>query len=263
MARRRRGTWLPTLGSAGLLAEQTVPGRQINTIPVATGFINTLILELTTDEPQDDEGVSPAPSMADVVGSEYILRRIVGKMYLHRDGTDVSGAGIDFGPAVHVAAGFFVARAADATGPAGVSLPIGAESASTGTVLRDNYSPLESDTIREPWIWRRHWILGLAGGLRAGGAAATTPTHGSGTTHGNYVASYPCSTALYGSVADGPHIDAQSARRVGRDERLWCAISVCPAPITDTVTDGTLTVRGYLDYRLFGSIVRAANRASF
>jgi len=264
--RRRRGTWLPNIGSAiNEIAGASASGREIVTLPqigAGQADINTIITPLTFDVPQDDDLTDSAEAgMSEIIGNEYVLERIVGKCLLWREDNNVTAAGIAQDPASLVTAGFFVARAADPeAGPGGVNLPIGAGAASSDANTRDNYSPIDLDTIREPWIWRRTWILGLSGAARAASTTSATPTVQ--TPAEPAPAYWPCSTALYGSVADGPHIDSQVSRRVSQDNRLWFAVSVTAFPLGRNGTIST-TIRGYLDYRLYGSLRKARQQSAF
>lgn len=263
MARRRsRGTWFPNIGSQiGALPDATA-GRQFALLlPVNSTEIITGIFPLTMDVPQEGDNLTTATdTLSDIIGGEYVLQRIVGKCYIERQFVTNAATGRDNNPAVLVAAGFFVARANDESVGGGEDTPIGS---ATEAERRDNYSPLEVDTVREPWIWRRTWILGNAGSgqqlnVETGGVSfaipATIPS----------VAAYPRSTALYGSVADGAHIDSRVKRRVSQDNRLFFAVSAKSFPITvETANAEILSIVGYLDFRIFGSLRKARNSSAF
>lgn len=244
--RKSRGTWLPTQGTVvSLTDETTVSGRDFS-IAVQESTINTIITSVTFDEPFDEDHNTVGTNLATAVGGEYLLRRIVGKFFATR--IPQPAADSDLNPAVLVGAGFFVARAVDSAEDGSFSQPLGAE---TDLKRTQNFSPLEVDTIREPWIWRRTWILGTSGARREDQAAVRSNQN------------FPASTALYGSVADGPHIDAKTARRISNDDRLWFAVSATPWPAGVGLTGPEFSVDGYLDYRLFGSLRRARNHGQF
>lgn len=251
--RRTRGTWFPNIGTAND-DEDNLQGRffQIN-FPGGSGQ-EIALTPLTFDEPKTDDTLGASDvSLADVIGSEYVLQRIVGKLFIARHAADtvVDGAFTDAQPAVLVSAGFFVARANDSSSGGGVDTPIGSASAAE---IRDNYSPLEIDTVREPWIWRRTWILGSQ---VSSGRLTNEPLNSQSARR------YPMSTALYGSVADGPHIDSKVKRRVRQDQRLWFSVAACTYPPQTAVDTGQLAILGYLDYRLFGSLRKAQNSSAF
>lgn len=243
--RRNRGTWLPTLGTQMSEDDSYLSGFGFGIgAPVDTTTISTIVYPITADSPTyQGDSVGQNTTMAEVIGNEYFLDRIVGKLFLmYEPARDVSGNTVN-GP-VLVASGFFVARADD-NNPL---TPIGAGSAQE---VRDNYSPLDLDTIREPWIWRRAWMLGTSGNARLGGGISLSTNWDEGA--------FPSSNTLCGSVLDGPHIDAKTKRRVGQEDRLWWALAVA-RPI-QLFTSGTPTtngeVKGYLDYRLHGQLRRA------
>jgi len=252
---RRRGrkvTWLPTIGTVVGEGIQTYSGRLIAGFATAVnGALNTELTPITFDTPRDlDTDDIATTSMADVIGSEYFLRRIVGKVFATRVNT-APGA-VDNQPPILLGCGFFVARCNDSGSGGGPDTPIGS---ATPAERNDNYSPLEADTIREPWIWRRTWVLG-----KAGQAPLDEDVQ---VTDNQLTASFPASTALYGSVLDGPHIDAKTSRRISNDERLWFVASVGNFPMGAESAIGANTVTLYLDYRLVGNISRARNRGVF
>lgn len=254
--RRTRGTWFPNIGTEIVPDEDTASGRAFTVnLPLGSSQVTTGILPLTLDTPFEGENVQAGvDSLSDIIGSEYVLQRIVGKLYIERRTGQSLATGRDQDPAVMVCCGFFVARANDAAVGGGQDTPIGS---ATEAERRDNYSPLEVDTVREPWIWRRTWILGAAG---------RTPTSNSGgpyTTEKPAAGAYPPTTAGYGSVADGPHIDSRVKRRISQDNRLWFAISATPFPFGDETVTGNLQLSGYLDYRIFGSLRKARNSSAF
>lgn len=262
MRRRTRGTWFPTIGTpidTEFFPDETLSGRAFQ-ITIATPNITTAITEVTFDAPQDgDSAASSIETLTEIIGSEYILQRIVGKCFISRLST-ISAGGRDENPAVLVGAGFFVARANDEAVGGGTATPIGS---ATQAERRDNYSPIENDVIREPWIWRRTWILGNAArgnvsNPALGGTAGTAPATIA------EVGNYPATTATYGSVLDGPHIDSKVKRRVSQENRLWFVVSATTWPVNTAVFIGApLLLNGYLDYRLFGSLRKAKNTSAF
>lgn len=234
--RRRAVTWLPTLGTAGPVeTNDNASGRAFSLDTPPDGTTEVAITALTFDVPRDaDSAALTIDTLADIIGSEYMLRRIVGKCFANSLLDSEGPAAILFG------AGFFVARAADEQQAQEGNQPIGSQSPSERV---ENYNPLSDDCIREPWIWRRVWILGRDGA-------------------GEGAPSFPSTTVGYGSVQDGPHIDAQTMRRVGNDERLWFAVAARNFPIAVASTSPG-QIFGYLDYRLLGSLLKARNRGVF
>lgn len=241
--RRSRGTWFPTLGQAvgGETSENDITGRAIELdLDDSQGSIVTATYDLTYDFPHEPTDAAQTTSLSDIIGSEYTLQRIVGKIFLQY----ARGADNDNQFAAYVAAGFFVARADDAG-----EKPIGEGSLAFEDFNRA-YSPLEVHTAREPWIWRRSWVL------------ADAPTSQAAINGSLPIA--PKTTMNYGSVADGPHIDSKVKRRIGQDDRLYFAVSACVYP-PGTYAEGAHfgKVEGFLDYRIFGSLRKAKQRSAF
>jgi len=240
--RRRRYTWLPTIGTAGAAAADNASGREF-TLPVpATGLTNVITSELTFDEPSEGDFLdSSFNKLSEIIGSEWFLKRLVGKVFA---GTAQGANENTTHDGVLLGIGFFVARADDRQGPAAAKGPIGS---ATLTERIENYNPIGEDCIREPWIWRRTWVLG--GNLQA--------------QHGQTgFLNFPTSTSGYGSVADGGHIDAKTARRIGQDDRLWVAVGVMGLPIGQVVENDT-DVDGYIDFRILGSLRKARGDGKF
>lgn len=239
--RRKRFNWFPTLGSVTGAEQDHLSGRSFEIAVAAnvaaTPIITTLILAVTSDAPIDNTDVGNTNAL--IMGQEWFLERIVGKLFLGNALQD-SGSPPTAVNSVLIGAGFFVARANDADSGGGVNTPIGS---ATVAERNPNYSPLHLDAIREPWLWRRTWVLG--GDLSLGAGLS-----------GN-----PLTNSSYGSVLDGPHIDAKSVRRIGQDERLWFAVSTASLTTNETQTSGV--VQGYLDYRILGALRRARGKSAF
>lgn len=257
--KRAKFTWFPTLGTDLDQDDAfTFAGRRFTVAAGTTGQTTTIISPLTYDAPVDpgDTSADVPGSLVGIIGQEYFLRRIVGKIHLELQ----PGRQVNDDPSSHnavlVGAGFFIARANDQESGGGQNTPIGSASAQE---LQDNYCVLAAETIREPWIWRRTWVLGNDANLAR--------FHGIAEANGavQYLkgSTFPSNNAMYGSVYDGPHIDAKTARRVKLDERLWFAVSVCHWPPANILVDVGREVEGTLDYRLLGQLRKASNRGVF
>jgi len=236
--RRTRYNWLPNTGTIGPSAdvEDTTAGRDFGAVPIAAnGTTSVAIVDLLDDESSEDIGT--AQTMAAALQSEYVIKRIVGKFF-----AAVEQSANNRPKQALVGLGIFVARAEDPDSAAGNFVPIGAL---TQAQAVDNYSPLRQETIREPWIFRRTWIL-----------------QNSLATGQLQDINYPQSTVNYGSVQDGPHIDAKTGRRVGTDDRLWAIMAVRSYPINQP-NELAGSVIGFLDYRVLGAPRRAKNRSAF
>lgn len=260
--KRARYTWLPTVGTASPNPENddNSSGRSFSLDIPPDGSSNVLIGTLTFDEPQEGDKLLQATSpLGTILGNEYFLKRIVGKIFImHQGGINGEGNDPSLPSAALVGVGFFVARANDQQ--QGADSPIGS---ATQSERQENYSPLSEDAIREPWIWRRTWILGNPliranrEGLAFSGVTAQEATIGS------QGAFFPPTTAGYGSVADGPHIDAKTARRIKQDERLFFVIATRIWDQGTIPVDNTGLLRGYLDFRLLGALRKARQGSAF
>jgi hypothetical protein len=252
--RRTKGAWFPTIGTALGQADQTYSGRAF-AVNVNTGVINTAVTPLTFDVPFEGDFVSPGvDSLSDILGSGYLLRRVVGRVFAARVSGLDPASNVDDNPAILFGAGLLVARANDANSGGGVDTPIGS---ATAAEIRDNYSPLAHDTIMEPWIWRRTWVLGRSGSNFTAGLTTTGDRIGSAVN-----AAFPASTALYGSVSDGPTMDSKIKRLITGDNRLWLAVSATAFPF-GSVIDEAILVSGMFDYRIYGSIRKTHRSSAF
>jgi len=243
--RKTKYTWLPTIGQdAG--AEAGVPDDAgFSFASAVTEKGEDLVLSvLLVDEPFEGNDEASV-SLADQIGSEYYIRRIVGKFHASYSQLGQNVGNQIIPDSCLVTAGFFIARADTSN----LNEPIGAP-----TTPLENYSPRARQNIREPWIWRRTWMLGnnLADGL------TIPPT---GLVRGNCF--FPATTAGYGSVLDGPHIDAKTSRRVRKEERLFFACSVFGGVTSGSVPDTPGLLQCHLDYRVLGALRKSVARGAF
>lgn len=229
---------------------------------LATGEVNSFIQPITFDDPQEDPEATRESQLTEFIGQEYILHSIVGSVFAARsainsDGTNSSGVA-----AVLVWAGFFVARSASDSGQTTDSLPIGAASLSEQL---ENYAASSGSTIREPWIMRRAWVLGRGRkyDTTTGNPFVTTASP-TAFREGYDGADFPPTTAGYSGLRSGPFFQTKTRRRVRQDERLWFHMSCCYFPLGREGTTGIdVYVDWYLDYRIFGQLVKAVNRSAF
>lgn len=159
--RRRTGVWLPNLGTVqpeGTGRENADHGRTIQLTVRGDAGITQLIIPITFDNPVevDETQVTDETGLEEFLGNEYFLERIVGNCFVQfKQRNNNVGGDISPGGAVATAA-FFVARAdgtlIDSNQPIGATVSTQAELSS--------YSPQNDVNIREPWIWRRSWLIG-------------------------------------------------------------------------------------------------------
>lgn len=127
-------------------------------------------------------------SLADIYSSGYRLRRIVGKIYC---GIYQNPATLGDAPEILLTVGLIVLRVQDDGSPLLSSTP-------------EQYNPQAIDQWADPWIWRRTWLFGNASEAIAGGLNI-----------------YPEQNTQYGDIQSGPHVDAKTARVLGREERVF------------------------------------------
>lgn len=264
MRRKRRKakyTWLPTEAISG----ETLGTTQGFILDLATGVYElprTGVLPLVLDTPNTDLTVDPNDprSLSDYIGSEYYLKRIVGKLHVQLTSSDESG-NIDLSnmSPVWVKAGIYIARSGDA---GNVNVPTG-----WSDNFFDSFSPLSWRSQREPWIFQRSWVLGWGGhmlGIPFAAAQDWGPTDAFARNVQRLTA-YPSTNQAYNSVLDGPHIDIKTSRRIKTDERLFIGASAQWLPPGSIPTGSTqLTqVEFTYDFRVLGALRRARQSGSF
>jgi len=270
--RRRRGTWLPIIGtSQGEPENFDLVPRFWNQDLVSTGS-SIIIFPLIPDVPLEPGQINPnvPGQLSQQLGQEYHVQRILGTCSCSVAGLQNDPPTVIFPSILLATCGIFVARANDLQSAGGVNTPIGSASFPE---LHENYGVGSATTVREPWMWRRSWIFGTSFGTD------NTPAPGI----------RPFASALdfqlmnnlsRGSLRDGPQVDVKSIRRIGNDERLWFT---CQVQTLDSVIDidGNRWLNpnaagaalpntnlpdgfaGCLDLRIFGRLVKPHNRSNF
>jgi len=195
------------------------------TVAAAQNTIGTSIFTMLPDYPAEAiRQAGDLPSLADFEGSAYRLRRIVGKLFIGLDQT-ITQAPDSRPKNALIGAGFIILKVDENTGA-----PI--------NPTANSYSPLDNNNLRDPWIWRRTWML--------------TNDFSNNLTE-DY--EFPRSTTDYGSVLDGSHIDQKTARRVSDEERLFFVISTVNPGLSTTLAGGGTFI---LDYRVIASPMRVS-----
>lgn len=256
--RRSRGTWLPILGNQSSQNEDLNSSTIYLDLEVpANGTPIFGIVPIVYDDMPDPGGaISPSYDLAGIIGSEYIIKRILGSIFVSR-GITTTTSYLTQAASIQVDAGFFVARRGDDAESIG---PIGYFDQTVTENLRD-YSPNRQETARLPWMWKRQWILGNAPALNELYFNNNLPNlDGS--------AFFPDTNALYGSIREGTHVDVKSRRRVQKDQRLFFAIQARNWTISDLTTEATAVtgnshVWASLDVRVFGALAKARSRSAF
>lgn len=230
MARRtRRPTvvWLPNdvtnriqLGGAATAGAEN-GGFQLAFLVSSGGALtgHTAVIPVVKDEPQNVTGTTE--TLSDLEGSAYRLRRIVGKIFVQPaqiSAAAVAGTSFSF----MVTAGFIILRVDD-----------------SGAILAANadaYNPQALDAVRDPWIWRRSWVVSNVAGIAT--ANLGVPDSVQLIWPESNVQGYG------GGVLDGPHIDAKTARIVSDEERLFLAVSAVGLDGTNQGDDTVMQVFG-------------------
>lgn len=252
--RRKRYIWLPQLGFQptnddsldSVIIPLTTP-----TIPADGTPSDVTIAPLIPDLPLE-QVLSTDNQLGDYVGNEYILKRIVGR-YFCSAGTVSSAGTANLPVCIAWTLGFFIARA-DGSGNVTSGLPVGT---ATAADRARNYGPINPQTTREPWIWRRTWLVSPIW------QDATTHVRVYGNAAGNGTMWFP-NNNLDGSVAEGSHIDAKTARRVSQDDRLWLALQGQAIEVINPSIGGTMSFNNHIfDLRFLGALRRARGRSAF
>lgn len=244
--KRAKYVWLP---GQWYYEDENPNGTPTNAIPnelpvAANGSPAITFSPIVLDSTLEDTDVNPATgaaaptniTIADIVQSnEYFIKRICGNIWcvLGQDSSSTI-------PGCLVEAGLFVARA-DSNND---NLPIGSASQPF-----NGYDPAHPDTIREPWIWRRSWLLANS----SGSPAQESYNWGPAANYGVYD----------GGLRTGPFVDQKTARRIKSDERLFLAVSARAwPPVAGNYTIG-LTLYYTREFRVLGQLRRARTSGTF
>jgi len=233
--RRRRWYWLPTQGIAGIDAlDSEATYWDSFVVPInQTGVENIVIRDFTFDSPFDVDDAAANDPMSLFLRSGYMLRRVVGNVYVHLEATSAGGSGTGV-QAAAVTYAMFVAREDQAT-----VQPPGTTSVAFAS---QNYGPQHVNNVREPYIFHRNWIIGFP---NATGFANLS----------NRL--YPPTNAGYGSAYEGSFVDQKTLRRIDGDNRLWHCIQVRHHPF-NTTHDGAVNLVATVMLRILGRPITAA-----
>jgi len=180
----------------------------------------TQMQAIVKDEPQNITGVTE--TLSDLEGSAYRLRRVVGKIFVQPPQISTLG-NVNNPTSFMVTAGLIILRC----DPTGVALsPV------------DSYNPQSLDSTRDPWIWRRTWMVSDQQQIAAINAA--TPDVKQLIFPSSNVNGYG------GGVMDGPHVDAKTARVVSDEERLFLVVGGIGLDGSTQGDDSVMTVFGEL-----------------
>lgn len=239
MARRTRRpavVWLPlsNVSRIQLPAAATdgtaSSGFQLGVAVPSGGPPGVQTIPIAKDEPQNI--AANGQTLSDLEGSAYRLRRIVGKVYIQP--AQIAAVTAQESTSFIVVAGIIVLRVDTA-----------------GNILSGNnntYDPGSLDSTRDPWVWRRSWLLSNVVGIGALNTAAPD----------SRPLIFPESNiqAYAGGVMDGPHVDAKTARVISDEERLFFTVS---AVGLDGETQGLQTVLAVFgEFRVLASMRKSS-----
>lgn len=254
--KRRSLTWLPNWGTTNSVYSQlrTYSRMVLEQDGGDTGYPLIGVLPLIRDLPPErkDTAVRDEQSLADVIGSEYYLRRIVGKIWIANRSYTATAASSQ-GPTFLVKMGLFVARA-DEQSP---DLPLNWANTSSTPL----YDPWSYAANREPWIFQRSWVLGWQGNVGPRNDVITGSEWTSAFLHDPF--SWPASTAGYLGLHTGPHIDIKTKRRIRQDDRLYWTLAAEPIFGQSIFEDWTGRIDACFDYRALGALRRARQTGTF
>lgn len=229
MRRRTRPkvVWLPTTNANSVdpTSNYQFAAATFDEDVAGGGALIELPLVIDNQDP-----LTPGKSLADIEDSGYRLRRIVGKVWCFIAQTRLGGST----PSLEVVTAGFIVRRVDPQ--TGASLAVLADP------TFDQIDPSLIENIGDPWIWRRSWIMANNTGITG------RPSPGQ-----NFADQYP------GGIAEGPHVDQKTARRVGPEERLFLDVSVTvilPTSAGPPNPQSSLVV--ITDLRVLGSMITSA-----
>jgi len=256
--RKQRLSWFIPLGTTITPGEQGDPfnlsGLRFEMPVNADGTDVVQEFPLTFDVSQDQQLAAAAAdptvilSLSDLQNESWRIRRLVGKLHASFLTEDGQATALSAPPAVIFGAGLMVNK-------------VGENGLPPAT---DSLSPLRQSANTDPWIWRRVWMLGqnYQGNrtIYAGNIVVDEPRNaGTGQVDEVAASRFPATTDHFGSIQDGPHVDAKTNRIIGPDERLFLWLATCAYPGTETYESGA-GVFGYFDYRMLGALMRSTNR---
>jgi len=266
--KRRNLIWLPVNGI--FVGQDNTSGT--SNIPVtltipATGVPVTELTAATFDSSQNFDSpagnVNNATNFGEILQGEYFLRRIVGNFFCsfgYQRDTDNDPSEID---AITVSAGIFIAREETASFNA-LDVPIGS---TTQGEKFNNYGAHAFATQREPWIWRRQWILGNPAQRARKDVVAGTALANLDITAaqvGGLGSEYP-STNVHYAQGSNQQIDQKTLRRVRDDNRLFLSVSAWFYQTDQAfqTAGSTATLHAMWDIRLLGALRKARQTGSF
>lgn len=241
--RKRRYNWFPVLptttgeGSSGATYFEVI-GEQAGPLPAFSTFSPVYVPLLGDQTATWGANNDAGASLRDrVEGQEYVIERIVGKVWVERvqGGNETSES---------------QARTIHAIG-IGV-MPVDDDTQDL-SLAEEDVDPLNADTSDKSWMFRRTWVLGNN---------AANPGHDVDDPQNILYGIQPTGSYFYGSLEDGGHVDIKTVRRVRRDQRLFI-IHNAGLLSTDMAAATGATWRWGYDLRVLGAMRKARNQSVF
>lgn len=194
-------------------------------------------------------GLDTTRTLRDIAsGQDWRLRSIVGQISLvvtNGGDTQVAWNSGSYWKYVQCCVAFFVARAQDGD----QSLP---------DLTIDEMDPFIAANSRNPWIWRRTWLLANPFNSQA----YTDATGGVSDFHDELY-----SNRDFGSEGNGTVIRTKSVRRIKTEERLWYVLAACGWNFGQAEVNGTAGLQPgvgmHADLRVFGQLAPPRGRSTF
>lgn len=233
--KKPRVVWLPST-NANSIDTANPGGRQSNfqrfeldlVSPAAIGDFVVGEIALVIDDVQDPLAAGN-PSLSDIEGSGYRLRRIVGNIFCAFNQVANATVGV-----VAVTAGIIV-RQVD---------PKTALSLAQSTGQAAQLAPGEIQNISDPWIWRRTWLLTNILSTDVPVSSAFSTQVFAGRNYGQQS----------GSASQGSYIDAKTARVIGPEHRLFLDVEMQAISPGTGLAQENAEVSVLTDLRVLGSL---------
>lgn len=239
--RRNTATWFPVNptffqeGGPALVPFETTFNFPAN---VSVGDTQIFPYPLTLDGTPSVSLQDDGSSLRDYVeGQDYLLQRVVGKVW----------AGIDF-----------TADSDDGVTEALACVALAVLPNQSGTQGPDldpeEYNPFWAQNAQQPWIWRRTWRLS-----NPNSNAYDSTTQVSVWTP---EVTWPARTSGYTGLHEGGHLDSKVKRRITKEHRLYIIAGLMALNESGSESTSTAWSFGY-DLRILGSMRRGRNPSSF
>lgn len=230
--RKRQVAWTPNTTDNPLTA--IVGGIAV---PQAQYGIATTIHALTVDYPAEAiQAAGPQPpSISDYLRSAFRIERVVGGFYAGMRQLIGDGVQTAYPESALLAIGLIVLRVDELTG------------APLRALTPNEYSPLIDDNERDPFFFRRSWVL------------VDDLAYGTATNQLNGLATLPRANSPYGGGGmDSCGVDTNTRRVVKTEERVFLIVSAANVGGAGATAPGSIEY--VFDYRMLVTPALMNNR---